>query len=110
MGNAFVDNTEAPSAFKSWTVFLFAGDALGEGGQAMLKDIRPYNLFMSSSAGWIEECRKLYGERLIAFDRYSFSSENLSLATLQQFCQNSIHYIKQMDIALLEGVGAGAFH
>lgn len=103
MGNAFVDNTEAPSAFKIMVgpFFYFAGDATSEGGQAMLKDIRPYNLFMSSSAGWIEECRKLYGERLIAFDRYSFSSVNLSLATLQQFCQDSVHDIKQMDLALL---------
>lgn len=103
MGNAFVDNMESPSAFKIMVgpFFYFAGDATSEGGQAMLKDIRPYNLFMSSSAGWIEECRKLYGERLVAFDRYSFSSENLSLATLQQFCQNSVHDIKQMDLALL---------
>lgn len=84
--------------------FYLAGDAFGEGGQAMLKDIKPYNLFMSSSAGWVEECRKLYGKRLITFERYSFSSANLSLENLQQLCQSSVHNIKQMDIALLEKV------
>lgn len=106
MGKAFVGNAETPSAYKIQLgpFFYFAGNAFGEGGQAMLKDIKPYNLFMSSSAGWVEEGRKLYGERLVAFDRYSFSSKNLSLENLRQLCQNSVHNIKQMDVALLEKV------
>lgn len=106
MGKAFVDNMECPSAFKIMVgpFFYFAGNASSEGGQAMLKDIKPYNLLMSSSAGWVEECRKLYGERLIAFERYSFSSEKLSLATLHQLCQSSVHNIKKMDITLLEKI------
>lgn len=106
MGKAFVDNAETPSAFKILVgpFFYLAGDAFGEGGQVMLKDIKPYNLFMSSSPGWVEECRRLYGERLVAFERYSFSSERLSLENVQQFCRKSVHDIKQMDIALLERV------
>ena len=106
MGKACVDNVENPSAYKIMIgpFFYFAGNALGEGGQEMLKDIKPYNLFMSSSAGWAEECRKLYGERLVAFERYSFSSEKLSLEYLKRLCQNSAHDIKQMDSALLERV------
>ena len=106
MGKAFVDNVEKPSAYKIMIgpFFYFAGNAHGAGGQEMLKDIKPYNLFMSSSAGWVEECRKLYGERLVAFERYSFSSEKLSLEHLKRLCQSSAHDIKQMDSALLEKV------
>ncbi len=106
MGKAYVDDVGNPSAYKIMVgpFFYFAGDAFGEGGLVMLKEVKPYDLFMSSSAGWVEESRKLYGERLVAFDRYSFSSENLSLENLQQLCQSPIHNIKQMDTALLEKV------
>jgi GNAT superfamily N-acetyltransferase len=106
MGATYVDNLENPSAYKIQIgpFFYLAGDAFGEGGQELLKSIKPYNLFMSSSAGWVEECRKLYGDRLVAFDRYSFSSEKLSIENLRQFCGNPAHNIKQMDIALVESL------
>jgi GNAT superfamily N-acetyltransferase len=106
MGKAFVDNAESPSAYKIMIgpFFYFAGNAHGAGGQEMLKEIKPYTLFMSSSTGWAEECRQLYGERLVAFERYSFSSEKLSLEQLTRLCKNSAHDIKRMDIAMLEKV------
>jgi GNAT superfamily N-acetyltransferase len=106
MGTAYVDNLENPSAYKIQIgpFFYLAGDAFGEGGQEMLKDIKPYNLFMSSSTGWVDECRKLFGDRLVAFDRYSFSSEKLSIENLRQFCQHPAHNIKKMDGALVESL------
>lgn len=106
MGKAYVDNVEDPSAYKIMVgpFFYLAGDVLGEGGQVMLKEIEPYNLFMASSVGWVEEAKKLYGERLISFERYSFSSVNLSYKNLQWLCQSSAHEIKKIDMTLLEKV------
>jgi GNAT superfamily N-acetyltransferase len=106
MGKAYVDNLENPSAYKIMVgpFFYLAGDAFSEGGHEMLKEIKTYNLFMSASTGWVEAGRKLYGERLVAFERYSYSSKNLSIEHLHQLCQTSIHDIRPMDIALLEKV------
>jgi hypothetical protein len=75
MGKAYVDHVEAPSAYKIQVglFFYFAGEASGEGGQEMLSNIQPWTLFMRSSEGWVEAGKSMYGERLIAFDRYSFS-------------------------------------
>ena len=100
-GRFWVDTFKTLGAFIDGATDVINGDKLF---REMLKDIKPYNLFMSSSAGWVEECRKLYGERLVAFERYSFSSEKLSLEHLKRLCQSSAHDIKQMDSALLEKV------
>jgi hypothetical protein len=60
MGKAYVDNAETPSAYKiQLGRFSILRRRFWEGGQAMLKDIKPYNLFMSSSAGWAEEGREI---------------------------------------------------
>jgi GNAT superfamily N-acetyltransferase len=106
MGKACVDNLENPSVYKIMVgpFFYLAGDAFSESGQEMLKEIKPYNLLMSASTGWVEAGRKLFGERLVAIERYSFSSKNLSIEQLKQLCRAFIHEIRPMDIALLEKV------
>lgn len=110
MGKVFVDNVEKPSAYKIQVgpFFYFAGKPSDE----MLKNIKPYTLFMPSSQGWLEAGQKMYGERLHSFDRYSFSSGQLSREQLQNLCQASKFAtgIKQMDIALITRLwGQGHF-
>ncbi len=101
MGSAFVDDVDHPTAFKIEVgpFFYFAGDATGAGGQAMLKAIVPYTLFMPSAPGWVEAGKEMYGERLVGFSRYSFSSEHISAAHLEHLCQASAfkEEVNQMD-------------
>lgn len=107
MGKAYVDDLENPCAYKIGGFFnYFAGDATSEGGQQMLKEIKPWSLFMPSSPGWLEAGKTMYGERLVSFDRYSFSSECLSLAHVQKLCSDSkfTAEMKRMDIPLIERV------
>jgi GNAT superfamily N-acetyltransferase len=86
MGKAYVDDVQNPSAYKIQVgpFFYFAGDAFGEGGQEMLRNIQPWTLFMPSSEGWLEAGKNMYREKLIGFDRYSFSSECLSIEHLEK--------------------------
>lgn len=105
MGKAFVDDPTTPSAFhiQVGPFHYYAGDALGKGGQEMLGDLQPYNLLMSASEGWVDASQKMFGERLVGVDRYSFSSERLSLDHIQQFCRGNIGFynIEQINQALL---------
>lgn len=105
MGRAFVDDLANPTAFhiQIGPFHYYAGDASGNGGQEMLRDFKPYNLFMSASAGWLDVCQDVYGERLVGFDRYSFSSEHLSRDHIQKLCRDyaGSSTIKRFDSALL---------
>ena len=104
MGKAYVDDLENPTAFqiKIGPFHYFAGNA--DNGREMLQNFPPYNLFMSASAGWADACKEMYGERFIAFDRYSFTSARLSLEYLQGLCQRPKFpfTVKRMDASLLE--------
>ncbi|HET9914327.1 MAG TPA: GNAT family N-acetyltransferase [Anaerolineales bacterium] len=104
MGKAYVDDIQNPSVYKIQTgpFFYFAGNVLSEGGQEMLRAIQPWTLFMPSSEGWIEAGKSMYGEQLIGFDRYSFSSECLSLEHLEKLVIQSAFSkeVKRMDLAL----------
>lgn len=108
MGQAYVDDVEAPSAFKIQTgpFVYFAGDPLAEGGQEMLKQLKPWTFFMPSAEGWLAACQRLYGNRLLAFDRYRFSAACLSLATLQNITPAAkwSAYVKRMDLAIASRV------
>jgi GNAT superfamily N-acetyltransferase len=104
MGKPYVDDIQNPSAYKIQTgpFFYFAGNALGEGGQEMLRAIQPWTLFMPSADGWLESSKSMYGERLLGFDRYSFSSERLSIEHLEKLLLQSAFNkdVRQMDLAL----------
>lgn len=106
MGRAHVDDLGNPSAFQIQIgpFHYFAGDALGEGGQEMLRAFKPYNLFMSASEGWLNAAQRMFGERFVGFDRYSFSSECLSLGHIQMLCgdNKSSADVKRFDSALLD--------
>jgi len=108
MGKAFVDDMEAPTAFKIQVgpFHYYAGDAAGNGGQEIWRDFKPYNLFMSASAGWVEAGKRMYGERMVSFERYSFSSEYLSLDHVKRLFWDCGDFftIKRINTALLTQV------
>lgn len=103
MGQAFVDDVQHPAVFRiqAGPFVYFAGEAASPGGSEMLKNIAPYTLLMSSAPGWLEAARQMYGERLLVFDRYSFSSAKLSHEHLEQLCQASPFKdkVQRMDAA-----------
>ena len=105
MGKAFVDDLQEPTVFKIQVgpFFYFAGDATGLSGRAMLENIVPYTLFMPSSPGWIEAGKMMYGERLVGFDRCSFSSEHISAEHLDHLCKISAFRkdVRRMDLAFV---------
>lgn len=102
MGETYVDNIETPSVYKiqSGPFFYFAGNSSGEDAQEMLKGIQPWTLFMPSAAGWLEAGKSMYGEKLISFSRYSFSSECLSAERLEKLPVVSIFSkdVKRVDL------------
>jgi GNAT superfamily N-acetyltransferase len=104
MGKAYVDDIQNPSAYKIQTgpFFYFAGDVAGAGGQEMLRSIQPWTLFMPSSAGWLEAGKRMHGEKLLGFERYSFSPECLSLENLSKLSFQTAFSkdVKQIDLAL----------
>lgn len=104
MGRAACDDLLEPTAFKIYVgpFFYLTGDATGPGGQAMLASIMPYTLFMPSAPGWIEAAQRMYGERLVGFDRYSFSAAHISAERLEALCQASAFKedVRQMDLSL----------
>lgn len=106
MGKAHADDLDHPSAFhiQIGPFHYFAGDALGGGGQEMLRYFKPYNLFMSASEGWLDAAQKMYGDRFVGHDRFSFSSEHLSLGHIQTLCRGnkSSTDVKRFDSALLD--------
>lgn len=106
MGKAYVDDLDNPSAFhiQIGPFHYFAGDAFGDGGQEMLRSFKPYNLLMSASKGWLDAAQRMYGERLIGFERYSFSSEHLSLENIQTLSRDNkpAAEVKRFDSALLD--------
>lgn len=106
MGMAFVDNMDMPSAFmiRIGPFHYFAGNPAGDGGMEMMKNFQPYNLFMSASAGWADAFKQVYGERFFKIERYSFSSQNLSIAHAEKLYQASkfSEDVKRMDTALFE--------
>jgi GNAT superfamily N-acetyltransferase len=106
MGKACVDNPDSPSAFeiRVGPFHYFAGDALSDGGQKMLENLQPYNLFMPSSEGWLAAGKGMYGERLVCVDRYSFSSEQLSLEHVQKLIRDLevARDVKRFDAILLD--------
>jgi len=103
MGKAFVDDLKEPTVFKIQVgpFLYFAGDATGFGGRAMLESIATHTLFMPSSPGWIEAGKIMYGERLVGFDRYNFSSERISAEHLDQLYRISAfkEEVRQMDLS-----------
>ncbi len=108
MGKAYVDDLERPAVFKLQTgpfVYL-AGEAAGVAAGELLQSIPPYALLMPSAPGWLEAAQASYGEKLHGFDRYCFSSEQLTVEHLSRLRDNSRYddRVKRMDRSLVESV------
>ncbi len=100
MGAAFVDDCEHPAIFKiqSGPFVYFAGDVTSPNAQLALETITPEVLLMPSAPGWLEAIKQRYGERVVPFERYRFSGEQLSLEHLDTLCRASSKYtIQRMD-------------
>jgi GNAT superfamily N-acetyltransferase len=106
MGKAFVDDPENPLVYRieQGPFYYFAGDPNTPGGRAMIANLPPYTLFMPSPPAWIEAIQKMYSGKLVPFDRYSFSSDNLTIEHLDRLLTNSNFkdIIQRMDIPITE--------
>jgi len=91
MGHTFVDNLLTPSAYRITTgpFWYLAGDAQSTGAYEMLKGFPAYTLLQPCASDWMELAQEIYGDRLIPFDRYSFSTEGLSLDHVARICNGS---------------------
>jgi GNAT superfamily N-acetyltransferase len=90
-GKVFANRPTAPSAYALVVgpFWYFAGDAHDLSAQALMKEFPPYALLMPSTPGWLETAKVIFGERLLPFTRYSFSSESLSAEHVDALLQNS---------------------
>ena len=109
MGRAYVDDPERPSAWRVTVgpFWYFAGDAGSPGGRALLAEYPPYNLLMPSPPAWAAAAKEVFGERLVAFPRYSFDAGSLSEARLSAILDASPHRdrVRRVDAALLAAPG-----
>jgi len=76
MGRAYTDDLSSPTAYRITIgpFWYFAGDADSPGGRALLSEWPPYNLLMPSPLEWAAAAKAQFGERLVAFPRYSFAA------------------------------------
>ena len=109
MGQAFVDDPAQPTAYRIsiGPFWYFAGDADSPGGRALLAELPPYNLLMPSPPAWAAAAKEVFGERLVAFPRYSFDAGSLSEAHLSAILDASPFRdrVRRVDAALLAAPG-----
>ncbi len=105
MGRAYVDDPQRPTAWRitAGPFWYFAGDANGPGGRALLAEFPAYNLLMPSPPEWAAAAQERFGDKLVAFPRYSFSAEGLSENHLSAVLDNSPHrdHVRRVDADLL---------
>ncbi len=90
MGKTYVDNADKPRAFKIEVgpFCYFAGNAKSELINKVIADFQPGFLLMPSADDWVLSAKKIHGDRLIPFERFSFSSDNLSIEHLDNLLQS----------------------
>ena len=106
MGTAYTDSIENPERFmieQDGFFSYFAGDFSTESGQAFLADVPGGRLLMAGSPGW-QDALKIYGDRLKAITRYSFSSDSLTLNHLKSLATSNpdTASIQKMTLELAE--------
>lgn len=84
MGTALVDDLAHPTAYciGGGPFHYFAGDATGEGGRRLLRSLPAYDLLMPSPDPWLAVAHEIFGERLLSYPRYQFSSAPLNVHSL----------------------------
>ncbi len=112
MGRAYVDDPVCSTAYRITVgpFWYFAGEASSPGGREIMKGFPPYCFCMPSPEEWLESARQLYGERLKAFPRYSFSTSQLSADHLENLlkCSECEKNIVPLDIDLATRLGGQA--
>ena len=113
-GEAFVDNLEDPKAFKIQILpfCYFAGDFGGKAAVEMIRQFRPYHLLMAYPDEVIDIARECFGNRLIKFPRYSFSSDSICAERINTFLDSSPHRsrIVPLDSEILSQVAGQPDH
>jgi GNAT superfamily N-acetyltransferase len=105
MGKVFVDSLDNPQFFMieqdSFFCYL-AGDFTQEAGREFLKAIPNGRFLMAGSHGWEDVAKAIFGERLIAVKRDSYSSDSLSMNLIHALASvnDNIPHIKRFDVAL----------
>ena len=104
MGEAFADDVVSPAA---WMIAAglfryFAGDARSPGGMEMARLLPSYALLMPSAGEWGAVMGEVYGERLVAYPRYSFAADTLSVEHLAELLHQSRYRdaIRRVDAVL----------
>ena len=92
-GRVLVDQLPAPTAFgvNVGPFWYYAGDASSAGARALVAALPVYHLLMPSPPEWLELAKAVFGARLEAAPRYSFSAVHLSSATLDRIVSGSPH-------------------
>ena len=110
MGRAFADDAVSPVA---WMIAAgpfryFAGDARSPGGQEVVHLLPAYTFLMPSTGGWSAVMGEVYGERLVAYPRYSFAADALSVEHLAGLLRQSRYRdaIRRVDAALAARLSA----
>jgi len=106
MGKAFVNDLHDPAVFKimQGPFCYFAGDPQTAGGLAMLRNLEPYNILMPSPPEWAETAKGIHGDRLVRFNRYSFSPAQLAVEELDDLFIRSPYAdeIRRIDLGTAE--------
>jgi GNAT superfamily N-acetyltransferase len=113
-GRAFVDNPTQPSAFELHIepFCYLAGDFSSDGAIEMIRQLKPYLLLMTYPDKAIRIAREYFGERLVRFPRYSFSSDSLSVEQISAILEDSPHRSRviSIDAGILDQVSRQPNH
>lgn len=91
LGRVFVDDPGQPTAYclRVGPFGNFAGDAGSAAARELMAGFPAYHLLMPSPAPWLELAQEIFGEHLVSFPRYSFSSAQLSAEHLSHLLASS---------------------
>ena len=102
MGKAFTDSHNNPTVYKIelFPFSYFSGDGAGAAANEVIENLKPHSILLAPAPDWAATARKIHGDNLIQFPRYSFSSESLSTAHLDRLLnENSFRdKINRFDI------------
>jgi GNAT superfamily N-acetyltransferase len=114
MGRVYVEDPHVPRAFKLQIgpFCYFAGDFSSGAAAEMMRQLEPYHLLMVCPDEALNIARETFGERLVRFPRYSFSSDSLSVEHIGAVLENSPHRsrIDRIDARMLEQVSGQPDH
>jgi GNAT superfamily N-acetyltransferase len=111
MGHAFADDVAEPTVFLIELGGFFAylaGDARSTAGRELVAALNGSKLFIPANAGvpaeddWAVLLQEVHGDRLVAVDRYRFSSEKVMVAHLDGQLRESPYRdsIRRIDLGL----------